>query len=183
VVVGCHVQKECLISQVPGWVSPASSRQAAAALTLKLPKWLESSSCHVVQEGLISQGVSPAASGQTAAALTDTQAANVVVGYLEVSSTAGRAHQPGVEPGAAGSVCGRFKDNACGLLALVCMNECATTIECWCRAACPALQTRDGIMWWYPLCRWGSEFCSTHKWGWLCGLTMQYCQVRAARSC
>ncbi|WIA37630.1 hypothetical protein OEZ86_014531 [Tetradesmus obliquus] len=37
--------------------------------------------------------------------------------------------------------------------------------------------TRDGIMWWYPLCRWGSEFCSKHKWGWLCGLTLQYCQA------
>lgn len=37
--------------------------------------------------------------------------------------------------------------------------------------------TRDAIMWWYPLCRWGADFCSTHKWGWLCGLTLQYCQA------
>jgi hypothetical protein len=53
---------------------------------------------------------------------------------------------------------------------------------CLVPCCCPALQTRDGIMWWYPLCRWGAEFCSNHKWGWLCGLTLQYCQVRVQRS-
>eukprot|EP00878_Enallax_costatus_P000305 GHUV01000378.1.p1 GENE.GHUV01000378.1~~GHUV01000378.1.p1 ORF type:complete len:521 (+),score=122.91 GHUV01000378.1:129-1565(+) len=37
--------------------------------------------------------------------------------------------------------------------------------------------THDGIMWWYPLCRWGANFCSQHKWSWFCGLTLQYCQM------
>eukprot|EP00775_Hariotina_reticulata_P005749 gene5749-5989_t len=37
--------------------------------------------------------------------------------------------------------------------------------------------TRDSIMWWYPLCRWGANYCSQYKWGWLCGLTLQYCQL------
>lgn len=37
--------------------------------------------------------------------------------------------------------------------------------------------TRDGIMWWFPLCRWGSNFCTQHKWAWFCGLTLQYCQL------
>jgi hypothetical protein len=44
-------------------------------------------------------------------------------------------------------------------------------------AAAIALQTRDSIMWWYPVCRWGANYCSQYKWGWLCGLTLQYCQV------
>jgi hypothetical protein len=30
-----------------------------------------------------------------------------------------------------------------------------------------------------PPCRWGTALCNQHKWGWLCGLTMQYCQVGA----
>jgi hypothetical protein len=28
-----------------------------------------------------------------------------------------------------------------------------------------------------PLCRWGADFCSQHKWSWFCGLTLQYCQL------
>lgn len=36
---------------------------------------------------------------------------------------------------------------------------------------------RDAIQWWYPLCKWGADFCSDHNWAWLCGLTLQYCQL------
>jgi len=38
-------------------------------------------------------------------------------------------------------------------------------------------RTHDGIQWWFPLCRWGADLCSYYKWGWLCGLTLQYCQI------
>jgi len=38
-------------------------------------------------------------------------------------------------------------------------------------------QTRDNINWWMPLCRWGAGLCNHYQWGWLCGLTLQYCQV------
>jgi hypothetical protein len=41
----------------------------------------------------------------------------------------------------------------------------------------PRPQTRDSINWWMPLCRWGAGLCNSYKWGWLCGLTLQYCQV------
>ncbi|KAI8464535.1 MAG: serine carboxypeptidase III precursor [Monoraphidium minutum] len=38
-------------------------------------------------------------------------------------------------------------------------------------------KTRDSINWWMPLCRWGAGLCNSYKWGWLCGLTLQYCQI------
>jgi hypothetical protein len=43
----------------------------------------------------------------------------------------------------------------------------------------PCLQTRNSIMWWWPLCRFGTNMCNRYKWTWLCGLTLQVCQVRA----
>ncbi len=36
---------------------------------------------------------------------------------------------------------------------------------------------RDSIQRWYPICKWGANFCSSHKWGWLCGLADEFCQV------
>ena len=38
-------------------------------------------------------------------------------------------------------------------------------------------QTRDSINWWLPPCRWGARLCNAYKWSWLCGLTLQYCQL------
>ncbi|GBF95389.1 serine carboxypeptidase-like enzyme [Raphidocelis subcapitata] len=38
-------------------------------------------------------------------------------------------------------------------------------------------RTRDSINWWMPPCRWGAGLCNSYKWGWLCGLTLQYCQL------
>eukprot|EP00877_Chromochloris_zofingiensis_P010037 jgi/Chrzof1/5287/Cz15g20230.t1 len=37
--------------------------------------------------------------------------------------------------------------------------------------------THDSIQWLFPICRWGSNLCSQYKWTWLCGLTMQWCQL------
>ena len=72
--------------------------------------------------------------------------------------------------------------------ALACCWHCCALSRCrqrsiLLRRCVPVPQTRDAVMWWYPLCRWGAEFCSSHKWGWACGLTLQYCQVRAAIGC
>lgn len=36
---------------------------------------------------------------------------------------------------------------------------------------------RDSIQWFMPLCRWGANLCQSTKWGWVCGLALEYCQL------
>ncbi|GIL92291.1 hypothetical protein Vretimale_18448 [Volvox reticuliferus] len=38
-------------------------------------------------------------------------------------------------------------------------------------------ELHDSIQFWTPLCRWGAEFCNTHKWRIACVAALQVCQL------